>query len=134
MIRHDGMQFVNAEDPDDPAEVRREIEAHARRLLERFVAQFQYAPAEMASWAVLASEIKAYAASGNTADCPFCVAEATTSNLPLATVIERVSANTAAFSAFLALVKGARNKHKTAIAALTAPEVFAYDWRGDWPA
>ena len=134
MIRHDGTQFVNAEDPEDPAEVRREIEQHARRLLERFVAQYQYAPAEMASWAVLAGEVKAYTASGNTADCPFCVAEATSSNLTLEAVIARVVANTAGFSAYLAAVKGARNKHKTAIATMTPAEAFAYDWRSDWPA
>lgn len=134
MIRHDGTQFVNAEDPSDPAEVRREVEAHARRLLERFVAQFQYAPAEMASWPILATEIKAYTASGNPADCPFCAAEAAASSLSLDTVIARVTANTNAFASFLAAVKGARNKHKAAIASMSAPEVYGYDWRDGWPA
>lgn len=133
MIRHDGTQFVHDEDPSDPQEVRLEIERHARRLLERYVDRSQYAPAEMASWPILASEIKLYAASGNPADAPFCQAEADASNLSLATVIARVQANANAFSTFLAAVKGARNRHKLAIAQLSAPEVFSYDWRGGWP-
>lgn len=133
MIRHDGTQFVNAENPADPQEVRREIEAHARRLLTRFVEQFSYAPAEMASWPILASEIKAYAISGNVADAPFCAAEAAASGLTIDTIIARVTANTNGFAAYLSAVKGARNVHKAAVAAMQAPAVFDYDWRSGWP-
>lgn len=134
MIRHNGDIFVNCEDPTDPQEMRREIEAHARRLLNRFVDVAQYAPAEMASWPVLLAECKAYAISANPVDTPFCQAEADDSGVDLQSVINRVTANANAYAAFLAQVKGARTRHKLAIAGMQAPEIFAYDWRDGWPA
>lgn len=134
MIRHDGTIFVHCEDPSDPQEVRREIEAHARRLLNKFVDSAQYAPAEMASWPVLLVECKAYAKSADPADTPFCQAEADASGVDLQFVIDRVTANAAAYAQFLAQVKGTRTRHKMAVAGMQAPEVFGYDWRDGWPA
>lgn len=133
MIRHNGDIFVNCEDPTDPQEMRREIEAHARRLLNRFVDAAQYAPAEMASWPVMLAECRAYALSGDPLSAPFCQAEADASNVDLQSVINRVTANASAYAGFLAQVKGTRTRHKMAIAGMQVPEIFQYDWRDGWP-
>jgi len=111
---------------------RREVTDRAKDVQDAFLASQGYSAGEASTWPIKRAE--AMQATPTASNCPLLNAEAIASGRTLASVVARVNANAAAFSAFSVQCAGNRAKHHDAIDALTtAQQVADYDYSAGWP-
>lgn len=113
--------------------LKRQVADRARATQDAFLAAQNYSAGEASTWPIKRAE--AAQASPTAANCPLLNAEAMAAGRTLASVVARVNANAAAFSAYSAQCAGNRAKHQDAIDLLTTfAQVAAYDYSTGWPA
>lgn len=111
-----------------------EVADIARMLQDGFLLRHNYSAGETAAWPIKKAEAIAYNASGKVTDAPLLSAEAAASGRSLASLVQRVSQNATAFSAFTAACAGVRTRHQDAIELLTTfDEIVAYNIAEGWP-
>lgn len=92
------------------------------------------APAEMSSWPIKRAEALAYASSGNAADAPNLIIEASSRGVSLNEIAYRVQANATALLNIEMEISGVCGKHRDAIGLLgTVDAVLAHDITIGWP-
>jgi hypothetical protein len=116
-----------------------DAKAHKAAEISAFAkAQFDVAIAgisagELAGWPILRAEAIAYGASGNDADCPSIVQEATDRGIEVDALVAKINTNAAYFNSLRAKIAGTSGKHRDAVSALTTfAEVAAYDYSTGW--
>ena len=111
-----------------------QIEALAEAKRGSVYAAGNFGVFEAGGWALKLREANAYAASGNAADAPFLLREATRGGITLENLVTRVLTNAALLAPMEADIAGEARRHKDAVRALaTHAEIVAYDYTVGWP-
>lgn len=109
-----------------------EVSAKAKRVRDRVIASIS--AGEMASWPIKRAEAALYGQTGNPADCPSLIMEATHRGITLDDLVLKVNSNAARFMWAETVIGGTDGKHRDAIGALTTiADVTAYDFSAGWP-
>ena len=117
---------------DKRAEIKRQADDIARAKRDQVVAGIS--PAEMASWPIKRAEALAYQQIGSETSAPNLATEAQARSVSIDTLVEKVMAKAALFSALEAQIAGhAGALQDAAAAAQSESELLAIDLDAGWP-